>query len=307
MRRARPLGHRVRGFRRISFHFTKKRRRGRRTRRFDLLWPLDFLFRNIPMVVFSPFGLIWEIFRGRPRVGRGWVSYYMIFCFALLCSWIGASSYVVKGERQAVAALGHFSQSKSEAYNCPFAAEINYYALRADIDPSLVAAVISQESSFNANAVSPAGARGLMQIMPAVFRELNPDSPCSGDHAPPACGEQCIFDPATNIKTGVKLLHSLVEEFHGDIIMALAAYNAGGRAVKRYQGEAASEGLPPYKETQQYVRRIALFWPEFRSRNVHARLWIISILTKVITISAWANLGAWGLLFVWIILRTKGR
>jgi soluble lytic murein transglycosylase-like protein len=103
------------------------------------------------------------------------------------------------------------------------------------VDPRLIAAVASRESSWNANAVSAAGACGIMQIMPATARFL---------------GLADIFDPRANIFAGTRYLRTLLNTFHGDLDLALAAYNAGPGAVQKYNG------VPPYPETQQYVRLV---------------------------------------------------
>jgi soluble lytic murein transglycosylase-like protein len=103
------------------------------------------------------------------------------------------------------------------------------------VDKDLVNAVVAQESAFNPHAVSAAGAQGLMQLMPATARQL---------------GVQQPLDGAENLEGGIRLLKSLLERYHGNIPLALAAYNAGPGAVQRHGG------VPPYRETQHYVRRI---------------------------------------------------
>ncbi len=112
---------------------------------------------------------------------------------------------------------------------------IEQAAARHNVDPNLVRAVVKVESNFNPNAVSRKGAMGLMQLMPSTARQLKVQNP---------------FDPEQNVDAGVRHLKQLLESYGGDIKLTLAAYNAGAGAVAR------SSGVPPYAETQNYVRRI---------------------------------------------------
>jgi soluble lytic murein transglycosylase-like protein len=120
----------------------------------------------------------------------------------------------------------------------PFASLIETVALRHGIDPALVHAVIEVESNYRASAQSHVGARGLMQVMPSTARELGLTS------------ARALFDPKENLETGVKYLKFLLERFDGDLPTAIAAYNAGPGAVSKY------DGIPPYPETQNYVRKV---------------------------------------------------
>jgi soluble lytic murein transglycosylase-like protein len=103
------------------------------------------------------------------------------------------------------------------------------------VDSDFIQSVIRQESSGNAKAVSKAGARGLMQLMPGTALQL---------------GVKDSFSPEQNVRGGTLYLKELLERYNGDAVKALAAYNAGPAAVDRYKG------VPPYRETRQYVQRI---------------------------------------------------
>jgi len=104
-----------------------------------------------------------------------------------------------------------------------------------DLDPALVLAVISAESNFRTNARSHKGAHGLMQLIPATAKRF---------------GVRDIKDPVQNLRGGMAYLQWLSKRFDGDVSLMLAAYNAGENAVKRHQG------IPPYRETRRYVKRI---------------------------------------------------
>jgi soluble lytic murein transglycosylase-like protein len=114
-----------------------------------------------------------------------------------------------------------------------------------DVDYELLKALIATESGFDAKAVSPKGAVGLMQVMPETAQRYG----VTGDRKAPI--EKKLFDPATNIKTGTKYLRYLLDLFPGRLDLALAAYNAGEGAVMR-----AGRQVPNFKETQNYVKTV---------------------------------------------------
>ena len=124
---------------------------------------------------------------------------------------------------------------------------------RNGVDPVLVYAIMHQESTFKLHAVSPKGARGLMQLMPKTAARY---------------GVTNIFDPRQNIEGGTRYLRFLLDLFDGDVELALAGYNAGEGAVMKY-----GNSIPPYSETQEYVRRIgrryALMHDPLAARNAN--------------------------------------
>lgn len=110
------------------------------------------------------------------------------------------------------------------------------------LDPALLKAIAKVESSFNPKAISPKGALGLMQLLPTTAQLVGVRDP---------------FDPLENLKGGASYLKQLIQEF-GDISLALAAYNAGPEKVRAYQG------IPPYPETQQYVKNVLYYYTLFK-------------------------------------------
>jgi soluble lytic murein transglycosylase-like protein len=114
---------------------------------------------------------------------------------------------------------------------------------RYNVDPDLVRAVIKAESDFNAGARSRKGAMGLMQLMPDTARLHQVAD---------------AYDPSENVEGGVRHLRMLLDRYQGDLELSLAAYNAGSAAVEKHRG------IPPYAETQEYVRRVLRFYASYR-------------------------------------------
>lgn len=114
-----------------------------------------------------------------------------------------------------------------------------------EIDSALVKAIVTVESNSNPKAVSKKGAKGLMQLMPSTARELKVDRP---------------FDPRENIVGGVKYIKGLMASY-GDLRLALAAYNAGPGTVKKFAG------IPPYRETIDYVKKVIRYYKKFKKEG----------------------------------------
>jgi soluble lytic murein transglycosylase-like protein len=130
-------------------------------------------------------------------------------------------------------------------------AHIQEVATQHGVAPKLVAAIVAVESQFNPRAVSRRGAEGLMQLMPETAATLEVDDP---------------FDPRDNIDGGVRHLKRLMKRFHNDLPLVLAAYNAGEQAVINHRG------IPPYRETRQYVVRVLRRYDRDAARAVARRL-----------------------------------
>jgi soluble lytic murein transglycosylase-like protein len=156
--------------------------------------------------------------------------------FANLASPIGPATIAGAGD-----ATGGAS---AQPAGTPYGAEITDAAQRNGLDPALLAGLIKQESGFNPNARSGAGAQGLTQLMPGTAAGLGVSNP---------------LDPAQAIEGGAKYLKQQLDRFGGDVARALAAYNAGPGAVQRFGG------VPPYAETQNYVRAVQANATAFRN------------------------------------------
>jgi soluble lytic murein transglycosylase-like protein len=129
--------------------------------------------------------------------------------------------------------------SSRSSMNRQYDYQIARAALAYEVPFSLIKAMIKVESDYNPEAVSRAGAKGLMQIMPANIKAYGISNP---------------FDPHENIMVGTQYFKSLFEKFNGNLTLALAAYNAGPACVEKY------DSVPPYEETQEYVERVMNYY-----------------------------------------------
>ncbi len=172
------------------------------------------------------------------------LRFYSIFCLVYLLGFPAyADVFEFKSDGSVVSHIARSKPYASVVYTpkmpmkakAKFQVYIDDAAKKHGVETKLIEAVILAESSFNPQATSHKGAMGLMQLMPATAKGL---------------GVEDAYDPAQNIEGGTKYLKQLLATYKNDTRLALAAYNAGEAAVAKYGG------VPPYKETQNYVRKI---------------------------------------------------
>jgi soluble lytic murein transglycosylase-like protein len=133
------------------------------------------------------------------------------------------------------------AETKDQRFN-PIIIEV---AGRYEVDPALIKAIIMAESGYDPKAVSKRGAKGLMQLMPVTAKSL---------------GVEDVFDPEHNISAGVGYFKKMLTLFDGDVKLALAAYNAGSRKVRKYKG------IPPFKATKIYIKKVFKYYELFKEQ-----------------------------------------
>ena len=198
---------------------------------------------------------------GAPR----WLIGYSVICLAALLIAATILHQTTAQVADAMARLPREGSVARQVYGIPYAELINQTGARYRLNPALLAAVVATESEFNPQAQSPRGAYGLMQVMPGTWRELGA-SPCVSESAPGA-PPPCIDDPAANLNAGAAYLRRLLDRFNGNLPYALAAYNAGAGTVEHH------EGVPPFRETTQYLRHVALAWAHLQRDGTLTPFW----------------------------------
>nr|WP_247712070.1 lytic transglycosylase domain-containing protein [Qipengyuania qiaonensis] len=144
---------------------------------------------------------------------------------------------------------GWLTARAPRSYRTRYDNQIASAAQRHAIDPLLLHAIIRQESNYRSNARSHAGAIGLMQIMPGTGARFG-------------TATTQLYDPVSNVDTGARLLRTLNARYRGNLDLMLAAYNAGEGAVARYGNR-----IPPFRETQDYVRKVKLHYSRLAAEN----------------------------------------
>lgn len=266
--------------------------------------------------------LLADLIQPDPRIERGWILGFMAFLTtAILLTW-GFGYLVTSQTLEGNALVSGYSQIGADLAGLPYFDRIRMAAAENGIDPALIAAIISQESGFDPEAVSSAGAKGLMQILPSTWRLLCPGSGCAGLHRPPACGLDCIFNPDANIRAGTRYFAGILGQFDDNIVLAFAAYNAGSATVRRYAGDGSTsasgtvtgdlstgslENLPPFVETRNYVRRVLAFWVGLKEGGppdvVTLSVQECRLLRQLATALPMVVLGLWALFAAWVLRR----
>ena len=157
------------------------------------------------------------------------------------------------GRKKAERVLHPLARKKAERVLHPIVIQA---AIRHQIDPALIKAIIMAESGYNTRAISKKGAKGLMQLMPATAQAL---------------GVEDVFNPKQNINGGVRYFKQLVNQFGGDVELALAAYNAGSRNVRHYQG------IPPFKATRYYIKKVFEYYEIYKNQMAYNEKGIVSL------------------------------
>ncbi len=275
----------------------------------EALWSfLRRIGRFVGGALISPAVLFADLFRREGKLERHWMVSHVLLAMLLT---IASLTLVLVGQarvRRALAVYEAASSLRSAPAALPFVDIINMEAARNGLDPALVAAIIQNESSFDPDATSPMGAKGLMQILPATWRTFNPKSACDGLHDPPAHGEDCIYDPAANVRTGTAYFKQLVDDFKGDAVMAIAAYNSGVAAVALGvagggPGGLGKNGAGIFLETQAFVRQVLSRWGIWRGAerpapSPHGMLLLKTLMRagqvlQILSFLTWAILATW--------------
>lgn len=274
---------------------SKRSRSGARkpTMQVNLWKPLAYLV----LLALSPVVLLVDCLRRGKRVGNEWLFAFVLF-MTLALLFTGVCLLISENHNnQVFALLSRFTDTgQYVGEKLQYSEEITYYALKSNIDPLLLYAVMDQESRGEQLAFSNRKARGLMQIMPATWREMNPNSQCNGEHGRFVCKpDDCIFDARANISTGARYLSRLIRHFDGQVNYALEAYNAGSSTVDTAEDDHA------FAETRGFTRGVADRLKRFREDRVMTSVRLAQNAREALKVSALTVAGMWFVLMFWLV------
>lgn len=268
------------------------------------------LLHAVISVIGGPFVVLWDILRGYPlpRVERRWVKGHLICTSILVMLTLAAFWLDGFAVYRATQTMTHYLKLQVEVKPTAYSELIQLYAARHNLDPGLVAAVIERESDFDAEAVSGAGARGLMQLMPQTWRGLVPDSSCAGNHAAPAVEPDCIFNPEANIRAGTLLLEQLVERYGNNLVLILAAYNSGAALVAEGTQPADLGRFPNYPETKNFIRGVLSSWTRLSDNPLGVlTLRLVVWCRQALYWFGGISFVLWAMTAVWLVRRYEDR
>jgi Transglycosylase SLT domain len=205
---------------------------------------------------------------GRRGGGAPWWFwiYAGVFAATLLLT-LGLIYLTTVYVRSAAARFAVDAATPRPVRDIPYADLINETATAARLNPALLAAIVAAESAFDPRARSARGAYGLMQVMPATWREIGGTPDCRPASLDVEAAPACMDRPEANLAVGAAYLRRLADRFNGDMVLAVAAYNAGTVPILRYHG------VPPFPETMRYMRQVSLAWLRLQATGTLSPFW----------------------------------
>jgi hypothetical protein len=218
-------------------------------------------------VILSPVVLIWDSFRSKGAADYSWLFSFSLLTTVIMLLAFGAvliTDNPVDRTLKLLTGIRGSRETLSGDIN-PVIHSINIYAVKYDIDPNLIFAIIEKKSGFNPKMISVAGGRGLMQLTPAIWKQYS-GSACTAHMNTRICKKNdCIYDPEANIRTGTRYLRALIDRYQGRVDLALEAYSLGISAD-------ASGLKPASQESKSFMMRVFAEWSELRKEAVLSRL-----------------------------------
>lgn len=205
---------------------------------------------------------------GRRMGGAPWWRglYACVFAATLLLA-LGLMYLTTVYARTAAARFAREAATPRTVHAIPYADLINETAAAARLNPALLAAIVSAESAFDPHARSARGAYGLMQVMPGTWREIGGTPDCRPPAELGGPVPACVERPDANLAVGAAYLRRLADRFGDNMVLTVAAYNAGMVPIVRYRG------VPPFPETIRYMRQVSLAWMRLQSTGTLSPFW----------------------------------